>query len=88
MQMTHGTEPRGIYRVGTSIPTMRRPVSSRPDFPFFGIALLLAVAAAVCALSFDAYRPAVFLTAVGLMCVHLGMPTPEPIPVRVRSSRR
>lgn len=67
---------------------MRRSASSRPVFPFLGAALLLAIAAAVCAVSFSAYLPAVFLAALGCMCVHLSLPTPEPIRVNARGSRR
>ena len=78
-------EPPGIHRVRISIPTMRRSASSRPAFPFLGAALLLAIAAAVSAVSFGAYLPAVTLAALGLISVHLGMPTPEPI--RARASR-
>jgi|GEM_PF-3905062 hypothetical protein len=64
---------------------MRRSASSRPAFPFLGAALLLAGAAAVCAVSFEAYLPATGLTALGLICVHLGLPVPAPI--RVDASR-
>ena len=87
MHMRSGAEHRELYRVGPSIPTMRRSVSSRPAFPFFGAALLLAIAAAVSALSFGAYLPAVFCTALGRISLSLGMPTPEPIRVHARSSR-
>lgn len=66
---------------------MRRSVTSRPTFPFFGAALLLAISAAISAFSFSAYLPAVFCTALGLISLSLGMPTPEPIRVHARSSR-
>ena len=66
---------------------MSRSAPSRPAFPFLGAALLLAVAAAVCAVSFDAFRAAVGLAALGLISVHLGLPAPEPIRVHARASR-
>ncbi len=67
---------------------MKRSAPSRPAFPFLGAALLLAIAAAVSALSFGAYLPAVFLAALGLISAHLGLPSPEPLPLRARGSRR
>lgn len=66
---------------------MSRSSSPRPAFPFFGAALLLAIAAAISAFSFSAYLPAVFCTALGLISLSLGMPTPEPIRVHARGSR-
>lgn len=66
---------------------MRRSASSRPAFPFLGAALLLALAAAISAVSFGAYLPAVFLAALGLISFHLGTPAPEPIRIRARASR-
>ena len=86
-QTRFGLEPPELSRVRVSIPTMRRSASSRPAFPFLGAALLLAVAAAVCAGAFAAYLPAVTLAALGLISAHLGMPAPEPIRVGARASR-
>lgn len=87
MQMAREVEPPELSRVGPSIPTMSRPSASRPAFPFLGAALLLAVAAAVSAVSFAAYLPAVFLGALGVISAHLGMPTSEPVRVRARGPR-
>ena len=66
---------------------MRRSAPARTAFPFLGIALLLSIAAAVSALSFEAYIPAVFLASLGLISAHLGLPSPEPVRVQARSSR-
>lgn len=87
MQTSFRAEPPELYRVGLGIPTMRRSASSRPAFPFLGAALLLAAAAAISAVSFGAYLPAVFLAALGLISAHLGMPSPELIRVEARASR-
>lgn len=67
---------------------MKRSASSRPSFPFLGAALLLAAAAAVAAVSFEAYLPAAFFTALGLISIHLGSPAPELARVHARGSRR
>lgn len=88
MQMSCGKEPPELSRVGLGIPTMRRTASSRPAFPFLGAALLLGIAAAVSALSFGAYLPAVFFAGLGLISLHLASPAPEPIRVAARGSRR
>lgn len=65
---------------------MSRPSSSRPSFPFLGAALLLGISAAICAVSFGATLPAVVLTALGLISLSLGMPTPEPIRVQANTA--
>jgi len=67
---------------------MRRSNPARPAFPFLGAALLLGLAAAVSALSFGAYLPAVFCTSLGLISLSLGMPAPEPVRVHARRARR
>lgn len=66
---------------------MSRSAPSRPAFPFLGAALLLAVTAAICAVSFAAYLPAAFLGALGVISAHLGMPAPELVRVHARASR-
>jgi hypothetical protein len=79
---TPGTLPRPTQHT-----PMSRSASSRPAFPFLGAALLLAIVAAVCAVFFSAYLPAVFLASLGLISAHLGMPTTEPVRVQARAFR-
>jgi hypothetical protein len=66
---------------------MKRSASPRPSFPFLGAALLLAAAATLSAVSFDAYLTAVVLAALGLISLHLGTPAPEPVRAHARSAR-
>jgi pilus assembly protein TadC len=79
-------EPRKISGVALGIPTMRRSASDRPTFPFLGLALLLAVAAAVCGAFLKAELTAVFLAALALISFHLGTPAPRPIRIHARGN--
>jgi GTP-binding protein len=58
-----------------------KPAASRPAFPCLGAALLLAVTATVCSVSFGAHLPTVFLVALGLIGA------PRPARRRNRSAR-
>ena len=66
---------------------MRRSASPRPAFPFLGLALILAVAAAVSGAFFKAELTAVFCAALALISFHLGTPAPTPARVHARGAR-
>jgi hypothetical protein len=65
---------------------MKRSASHRSSFPFLGLALILAVAAAVSGAFFKSELTAVFLGALSLISFHLGTPTPTPIRIQARAS--
>ncbi len=66
---------------------MKRSAPARSTFPFLGLALILAVAAAVCGAFLKAELTAVFLAALALISFHLGLPEPKPIRIHSRADR-
>lgn len=63
---------------------MSRSSSPRSSFPFLGLALILAVAAAVSGAFFKSELTAVFCGALALICFHLGTPAPKPARIHAR----